>query len=193
MPDELTPEMLVAGYCHGIFPMADPDRGNEILWFRPNPRAILPLDRLHVPRNLRKLVRRGTFSLSDDRAFAEVMASCGARESTWISDEIVSAYTQLHRIGIAHSIEVWQEGQLVGGLYGVALGGAFFGESMFHRVTDASKVGLVHLVDRLREKGFVLLDVQYQTPHLSQFGVIEISAEEYEERLAAALALDVDW
>lgn len=193
MRDRLTPEMVVAGYSSGIFPMADPDEDDSIYWYRPDPRAILPLDGFHVSKNLLKRVRRGDFEVRSDFDFEGVMRACAARDETWISDEIVDVYTQLHHMGLAHSVECRQDGALVGGLYGVALGGAFFGESMFHRATDASKVALVHLVRRLTRRGFTLLDVQFSTPHLAQFGVVEISAHQYERLLADALTRSAVW
>lgn len=187
MPPELTPEMVIAGYARGVFPMASPDEDDAIHWYRPDPRAILPLERFHVPRNLRKTLRRGRYRVTRDEAFEDVIRACAERESTWISEAIIRTYEALHRAGYAHSVECWSGDRLVGGLYGVALGRAFFGESMFHRETDASKVALVHLVEHLRERGFMLLDVQYRTAHLAQFGVIEVSARSYERRLAEAL------
>lgn len=193
MPETLSPELLLSAYAQGVFPMADPDAGNAIYWYAPDPRAILPLDAFHISKNLRKLVRRGVFEVTTDRAFPDVMAACADRAETWISDEIIRAYTALHEHGFAHSVECWQGGALVGGLYGVALGGAFFGESMFHRARDASKVALVHLVERLRSGGFVLLDVQFTTPHLARFGVVEIPRTAYEARLAAALPVQGCW
>jgi len=185
----LTPELIVAAYCQGIFPMADEIDG-EIGWYSPDPRAIFPLDSFHVPRSLAKVIKRGVFEIRVDTAFEEVMRGCAAREETWISEEIIQAYTALHRSGLAHSVEAWYEGELAGGLYGVALGGAFMGESMFTRVTDASKVCLVKLVERLRERGFVLLDSQMPTEHLAKFGQIVIPRAEYLRRLARALRLD---
>lgn len=173
--------------------MADPDEDNRIYWFRPDPRAILPLESFHVPTNLARLVRKGVFEVRVDTAFNRVMRCCADRRSTWISDEIVRVYSLLHARGYAHSIECWRDGRLSGGLYGVVLGAAFFGESMFFRERDASKVALVHLVDRLRTGGFLLLDTQYATPHLEQFGVIEISAKEYEVRLRHALEVEARW
>ena len=189
---ELTPDLLIEAYRMGIFPMAD-DRVGALYWFRPDPRAVLPLDAFHVPQTLAKLVRRGPFTVTTDRAFARVIHACADRAATWISDEIIAAYTALHRQGHAHSIECWRGGRLAGGLYGVALGGAFFGESMFHRERDASKVALVHLVRCLRRGGYVLLDTQYVTPHLARFGVVEIPRAEYERRLARALAVPASW
>ena len=192
MTRPLTPEVVLYGYQQGIFPMADPHDG-AVYWYRPERRGILPLDGFHVPKNLARLVRRGTFDVTADAAFEAVMRACADRPSTWISAEIIDAYTALHRWGFAHSIECWQEGRLAGGLYGVALGGVFFGESMFHRVRDASKVALVHLVERLRHGRYVLLDTQYVTPHLQQFGAVEIEAAEYARRLAWALERKACW
>lgn len=189
----LTPQMALAGYEMGMFPMADPLEDDAVYWYAPDPRAVLPLDAFHVPKNLQKVVDRGTFDVASDRDFEAVIRACADRKSTWISEEIIRVYCALHEVGFAHSVECWREGSLVGGLYGVALGGAFFGESMFYRETDASKVALVHLVERLRRGGFTLLDTQYSTPHLEQFGAVEISRDEYEEKLADALRLKTDW
>ncbi len=184
----LTPEILVTAYANGIFPM---DVEGEIEWFSPDPRAVIELDAFHVSRNLARRYRSGRFEIRVNTAFGAVMRACADRpEGTWISPAIVSAYTRLHQLGLAHSIESWHEGRLVGGLYGVALGGAFFGESMFHCVTDASKVALVALVERLRQRGYCLLDVQFTTSHLRQFGVSEIPRSDYLARLQAALARD---
>lgn len=195
----LSPDLLLAAYQAGVFPMAD-DHG-EVGWYAPEERGVLPLDAVHVPKSLRRVVRQGRFEVRTDTAFAEVVAACAAsvpdRPETWISAEIARAYTALHALGFAHSVECWQDAgdgpALVGGLYGVALGGAFFGESMFHRATDASKVALVHLVERLRAGGFVLLDTQMTTPHLERFGVVEIPRAEYERRLAEALRVPARW
>lgn len=192
-PAMLTPELVVAAYQQGIFPMADPDAGDAVYWYAPDPRAVLPLDAFHVPRNLARLVRRGRFRVTRDQAFEAVLHACADRASTWISGEIARVYTALHRAGLAHSVECWEGARLAGGLYGVALGGAFFGESMFHRARDASKVALVGLVEHLRARGFRLLDTQYSTPHLAQFGVVEIPRAAYERRLCAALCLPVSW
>ena len=193
----LTPELLLTTYRLGLFPMADPDRGDEVYWMDPDPRGILPLDAFHVPKNLKKLLRRAPFEVTADRDFGAVMRACAepasGRESTWISEEIVAVYTAFHRRGAAHSVECRQEGRLVGGLYGVAIGGAFFGESMFSRVSEASKVALVHLVACLRRGGFALLDTQFVTPHLAQFGAVEIPRAAYKRRLADALAAPADW
>jgi leucyl/phenylalanyl-tRNA--protein transferase len=182
----LSPEILVSAYMQGVFPMAHED--GQIYWYRPDPRAILPLDeRFHVSRSLARTVRRDVFTMRYNTAFPRVIAACAARRSTWISDKIIRAYIQLHRLGFAHSVESWLNGKLVGGLYGVAVGGLFAGESMFHRERDASKVALVHLVERLRDGGFRLLDIQYMTDHLRRFGAIEVSDADYQERLARAI------
>ncbi len=193
MAQPLTPELLLYAYQQGVFPMADPDEDNAIYWYRPDPRAIIPLNVFRVSKNLAKTVRRGVFDVTYDQAFETVMRACANRDTTWISDEIVAVYTELHQMGCAHAVACWKDGELVGGLYGVALGGAFFGESMFHRVRDASKVALVHLVEHLRARGYVLLDIQFSTPHLEQFGCIEIPADDYEMRLQEALMLAVTW
>jgi leucyl/phenylalanyl-tRNA--protein transferase len=193
MSSRLTPDLLLRAYQAGVFPMADPGEDDAIYWYRPERRGILPLDAFYVPTNLEKLVRREVFEVTADRAFERVIRACADRPTTWISDEIIRAYTELHHLGHAHSVECWQDGDLAGGLYGVALGGAFFGESMFYRVSNASKVALVHLVRRLRERGFLLLDTQYTTPHLEQFGVQAVPRPSYERRLREALQADARW
>ncbi len=162
----------------------------EIGWFSPDPRGILPLDTFHVPSRLARSLRRDPFEIRIDHDFAHVMRECAARDDedgTWISEEIIECYVALHEAGHAHSVEAWRDGVLAGGLYGVHLGAAFFGESMFHRVTNASKAALVALVDRVRARGFTLLDTQWVTPHLMQFGAVEIPRDEYLVRLEAAL------
>src|SRR5713226_1587854 len=181
--------MVEEAYRNGIFPMADPDL-RLATWHRPRRRAILPLDSFHVSRSLQRRLRRGGFEVTFDQDFGGVMAGCAQRSPTWISEEFLTVYGAMHRAGKAHSVEVWVEGALAGGVYGVSLGGAFFAESKFHRVTDMSKVALVNLVGRLRERGFALLEVQYLTEHLAQFGVVEISHKEYMKRLKAALDLE---
>jgi len=183
----IAPELLLQGYRLGVFPMAMED--DSIEWFSPDPRAILPLEDFHVPHVLRRLLRRRVFKTTIDKAFSEVIAACAEREDTWINPEIIESYTRLHELGNAHSVEVWKEGRLAGGLYGVAVGGAFFGESMFHSVTDASKIALVALVEHLRARKFVLLDTQWLTPHLQQFGGIEISRNHYLRVLRSAVEL----
>jgi leucyl/phenylalanyl-tRNA--protein transferase len=185
--DMIAPDLLLQGYRLGVFPMAV--EGDQIEWFSPDPRAILPLDAFHVPHALRRLLRKKLFEITIDRAFAEVIAGCAKREDTWINREIIESYTLLHKLGHAHSVEAWKQGELAGGLYGVAVGAAFFGESMFHRVTDASKVALVALVEHLRARKFALLDTQWLTPHLKQFGGIEISRSQYLRLLRRAVDL----
>ena len=186
----LTPEGIELAYRHGIFPMAD-ERSGEVLWFRPDPRTVIPLDGFHVSRSLARTLRRGRFEVRVDTAFATVMRGCADRpEGSWISERFVEVYGALHRAGKAHSVEAWRDRRLVGGVYGLALGGAFMAESMFHRETDASKVALAALVGRLSERGFTVLDVQYMTPHLESLGAVEITRREYERRLERALALD---
>lgn len=188
----LTPDLLLRAYAIGIFPMAESRDAQEVHWIEPKFRGVLPLEGLHVPRSLRKRLRHGDFEVTCDRAFREVIAACAepapGRPETWINPVIERLYAALFERGFAHSVECWQGGQLVGGLYGVSLGAAFFGESMFSRATDASKVALVHLVLRLRKGGYGLLDTQFETPHLARFGVIEIPREEYRGRLAAAVS-----
>jgi leucyl/phenylalanyl-tRNA--protein transferase len=183
----IAPELLLQGYRLGVFPMAMED--DSIEWFSPDPRAILPLEDFHVPHVLRRLLRRRVLKTTIDKAFSEVIAACAEREDTWINPEIIESYTRLHELGNAHSVEAWKEGRLAGGLYGVAVGGAFFGESMFHSVTDASKIALVALVEHLRARKFVLLDTQWLTPHLQQFGGIEISRNHYLRVLRRAVEL----
>ena len=180
-------ELLLQGYRLGVFPMAMED--DSIQWFSPDPRAILPLEDFHVPHALRRLVRKKVFETTMDNAFSQVIEACAKREDTWINLEIIESYTRLHELGCAHSVEAWKEGTLAGGLYGVAVGGAFFGESMFHHVTDASKIALVTLVEHLRARKFALLDTQWLTPHLQQFGGIEISREHYLRLLRRAVEL----
>lgn len=192
----LSPEMLVAAYCQGIFPMAD-DQG-AIHWYDPHPRAIIPLESFHVPRRLARTMRNNNYAVRVDCAFAAVMQACAepapGRETTWISEQMVEAYTTLHQMGMAHSVEIWRDDTLVGGLYGVAIRGLFAGESMFNRERDASKIALVHLVERLRRGGFTLLDSQFLgSPHLLQFGMIEIPRQEYRRRLARALQIEPIW
>jgi leucyl/phenylalanyl-tRNA--protein transferase len=195
----LTPDLLLAAYRVGAFPMAD-DAGH-VAWYAPDPRGVLPLDGLHVSRSLAKTVRQRRFRVTADRAFETVVRACAApapgRETTWISEEVVQAYTALHRLGHAHSVECWTRGpdgeRFAGGVYGVSIGGAFFGESMVAVERDASKVALVWLVRRLRAGGYRLFDVQMVTPHTARLGAVEIPRAEYERRLAAALAASADW
>lgn len=194
---ELSAPLLLRAYAAGIFPMAESAESTELHWFDPERRGILPLDGFHVPRSLRKVVRQGRFEVRCDTDFRRVVECCAEmtddRPKTWINDDIVRLYTELHRAGFAHSVECWREGRLVGGLYGVSLGAAYFGESMFSRETDASKVALVHLVARLRAAGFTLLDTQFVTDHLARFGAIEIPRAEYRRRLNHALPMLTDF
>jgi len=187
---KITPDIVLKAYASGIFPMSDGRDEPEMFWLDPEKRGILPLDGFHLSRRLRRTVRREAFTIGVDTAFEHVMTACAApasgRWTTWINHEIQDLFTSLHHQGFAHSVEAWVGEELVGGLYGIALGAAFFGESMFSRRTDASKVALVHLVARLSQGSFVLLDTQFITDHLRQFGAIEISRAEYHSRLSAA-------
>jgi leucyl/phenylalanyl-tRNA--protein transferase len=183
----LDPRLLLQGYAAGIFPMADSRSAEELFWVEPRHRAILPLESFHVSRSLRRAIRSGRFEVSCDRDFAAVIAGCATREETWINRELEQALLALHASGHAHSIEVWREGRLVGGLYGVKLGRAFFGESMFSRVTDASKVALAWLVARLKVGNFTLLDCQFMTDHLASLGAVSVSREAYVALLSEAL------
>ena len=165
----------------------------EIHWFDPKRRGIFPLDQFHISRSLARRIRRGAYDARIDTAFAEVLRACADREETWINGEIFDLYIALHELGFAHSQEIWSEGKLIGGVYGVALGGAFFGESMFSRATDGSKLALAHLIAALRVAGFTLFDTQYLTPHLASLGAVEIPRAEYRRRLEAALSRDVEF
>jgi len=186
---KLTVEDAEAAYSAGVFPMYH-EEARVFTWHSPEPRAVLPLDAFHASRSLRKTIRKRGYQLTFDRAFREVMEGCAEGRPVWIGPRFYTVYGELHQEGKAHSVEVWLDGKLVGGTYGVHLGGAFFAESKFHRATDASKVALAALVGRLRENGFLLLDVQYMTPHLAQFGVQEVSRATYLQLLAAALEKD---
>jgi leucyl/phenylalanyl-tRNA---protein transferase len=188
----LTPDLLLCAYASGLFPMANDRYDPTIHWIDPKRRGILPLAHFHQPKSVRKAVRRGRFEIRVDSAFAQVIEACAEvrpeRPRTWLNDELIALYQALHRRGYAHSVESWTAGQLVGGLYGVSLGAAFFGESMFSRVRDASKVALVALVERLVAGGYRLLDTQFVTDHLRQFGAIEMAREQYHRELRRALA-----
>ncbi|HXS39139.1 MAG TPA: leucyl/phenylalanyl-tRNA--protein transferase [Stellaceae bacterium] len=190
----LTPELLLRAYAAGIFPMAESAEDPELFWVDPVRRGILPLDAFHVPRRLKRSIRGTRLEITCDEDFAGVMRGCAEptpdRPQTWINHQILGVYTALHQRGFAHSVEARLEGALVGGLYGVAIGGAFFGESMFSRVADASKIALAHLVARLRQGGFRLLDTQFVTEHLQRFGAVEISRARYRRLLAEALAAE---
>ena len=186
-PDEavIPPDLLLEAYRSGLFPMAM--ENGEMGWFSPDPRGIIPIKEFHIPHGLKKTLKNCPFEIRYNTAFSAVMEGCAARDSTWISGMIHRSYVQLHELGFAYSVETWQEGVLQGGLYGVSLGGAFFGESMFSRVPNASKVALAHLVQRLDQRGYTLLDTQWVTEHLTQFGAHEISRATYLKRLAKAL------
>jgi leucyl/phenylalanyl-tRNA--protein transferase len=194
---ELTPEVLLKAYACGIFPMAESADDPTLYWIEPEQRGILPLEGFHVPGRLARTVRADRFTVWCNRNFDAVIAGCAdprpSRGRTWINERIRGLYRGLHQRGHCHSVEVYEAGALVGGLYGVSLGAAFFGESMFHRSTDASKVALVHLVARLRAGGFALLDTQFVTEHLKQFGAIEISRRQYHKRLATAVTQSADF
>ncbi|NQV45829.1 MAG: leucyl/phenylalanyl-tRNA--protein transferase [Rhodospirillales bacterium] len=188
---KLTAELVLRAYAAGIFPMAESHDDPTVFWVDPRVRGVLPLETFHVPRSLRKIIRRGDFDVRCDTAFADVVELCaetnGERQETWINEEIRRAYIELHQRGFAHSVECWRDGVLVGGLYGVSLGCAFFGESMFSREANASKVALAHLVARLRMANYRLLDTQFVTEHLRQFGAVEIPCRIYLERLEEAI------
>ena len=193
---KITKELLLSAYMQGIFPMAESADADDVFWVDPDERGIFPLDKFHVPRKLARKIRSEPFDVRINTAFREIMHKCAQptqnidRQNTWINKMILTRYTELHELGYAHSIECWQDDKLVGGLYGVSLNGAFCGESMFHDVSDASKVALVYLVARLKVGGYSLLDTQFLTDHLSQFGAIEISRDEYRKRLKEALSRD---
>lgn len=187
----ITPQVLLKAYSVGLFPMAEDASDPTLYWVEPEMRGIIPLDGFHVPRSLAKVVRQGRFHITVNAAFGAVMRACAdpaaGRGKTWINRTILELYAELHRMGHAHSVEAWDDDQIVGGLYGVSLGRAFFGESMFARKRDASKVCLVHLVERLKARGFVLLDTQFTTDHLKRFGAIDVPRSDYEQMLAEAL------
>jgi leucyl/phenylalanyl-tRNA--protein transferase len=183
----IDPELLLRAYSIGVFPMSDSRDAGDVFWVEPRRRAVLPLDGFHLSRSLRKTIRSGRFEMTADAAFGEVVRLCAEREETWINAEIEASYLELHRLGRAHSVEAWQGGRLVGGLYGVRLGAAFFGESMFSAERDASKVALAWLVARLKVGGFTLLDCQFMTEHLASLGAVEIDQKDYLVSLSAAL------
>lgn len=188
---DITPDLLLKAYAYGVFPMAKSRDDSDIFWVQPKLRGVLPLSDFHVSHSLRKRLRQGTFTATVDQAFNAVMAGCAqatdTRADTWINDRIIQLFDELHHAGAAHSVEIWKDGELAGGLYGLAMGSAFFGESMFSRTTDASKVALCHLVAILKHGGFTLLDTQFITDHLKRFGTIEISQQDYLSQLSAAL------
>ena len=194
---KITPDIVLSAYAQGLFPMAERRDDPELYWVSPEQRGIIPLESFHVPHRLARTVRSGLFTVTANRAFVRVMRACAqprpGHEESWINDEILRLYTALHASRHAHSVECWLGEELLGGLYGVSLGGAFFGESMFSTRRDASKVALVHLVSKLKAGGFTLLDTQFLTPHLAQFGTLEIPRLVYLEKLQAALAVNAVW
>jgi leucyl/phenylalanyl-tRNA---protein transferase len=193
----ITPQILLQAYAAGVFPMAESAGDPALYWVEPEERGIIPLDGFHISRSLRKRVKHQTYEIRIDAAFNQVIAECAAksdsRKETWINKRIISLYSQLHKMGCAHSVESWLDGELVGGLYGIRIGSAFFGESMFSRATDASKVALVHLIARLKFGGFTLLDAQFVNPHLLQFGSLAIKKADYHKLLEPALEKDADF
>lgn len=192
---EISPELLLSAYAEGIFPMAEDRKDPTLFWVDPELRGILPFETFHVPRRLQKTIRQEPYELRIDTAFRDVMINCAessqGRSSTWISDRIIDLYSNLHTLGYAHSVECWKEDRLVGGLYGVSIGRAFFGESMFSKATDASKIALVYLVARLHYGGYKLLDTQFVTEHLRQFGAVEIPRTDYKEILETAVHSEI--
>ncbi|HEV7292796.1 MAG TPA: leucyl/phenylalanyl-tRNA--protein transferase [Devosia sp.] len=194
---EITPELIIRAYRAGIFPMAEDASDEGLFWVSPERRGIIPLNAFRLSTSLRKAIRKSGFAVKVDTDFDAIIEGCATvgedRHSTWINGTIRSVYGELFRRGVAHTVEVWDGSDLVGGLYGLAIGGAFFGESMFHRATNSSKMALAHLVDRLNAGGFMLLDTQFITPHLASLGGIDIPREQYEERLAEALLIEGDW
>ncbi len=193
----ITPQVLLQAYAAGVFPMAESASDPALYWVEPEERGIIPLDAFHISRSLRKRVKQQSYEIRIDAAFNQVIAECAARSAsrkeTWINKRIISLYSQLHKMGCAHSVESWLDGELVGGLYGIRIGAAFFGESMFSRATDASKVALVHLIARLKHGGFTLLDAQFVNPHLLQFGSLAIKKADYHKLLEPALEKDADF
>lgn len=188
----LETELLLGAYAHGYFPMPEP-KTDEIRWYFPDPRAVIPLKTFHTSSSLLKKIKKGVFKFTLDQDFVGVMRGCAARKETWINDEFIRAYSELFRLGFAHSVEIWQESKLVGGVYGVSIGAAFFAESKFHKETDASKVALYYLVQELNQRGFSLLEVQFLTPHLKSLGAQEIPSEKYLVHLKKAIAQKQKW
>ncbi|UJW86287.1 leucyl/phenylalanyl-tRNA--protein transferase [Devosia sp. SL43] len=194
---EITPELIIRAYRAGIFPMSEDAEDEDLFWVSPEMRGIIPLDGFRLSTSLRKAIRKSGFTVKVDTDFEAIIDGCAqpdqGRETTWINRTIRNVYGELFQRGVAHTVEVWDGAELVGGLYGLAIGGAFFGESMFHRRTNASKMAMAHLVERLNAGGFVLLDTQFVTDHLASLGGVEIPRSDYEERLAAALLVNGDW
>jgi leucyl/phenylalanyl-tRNA--protein transferase len=188
-PAELTPEIVLFAYSQGCFPMPD-EKAEKISWYRPDPRAIIPLDGFHVGRTLKRVLKKNDFTVCSDTQFERVMRACAAREETWITEDFIRVYCELHALGCAHSLEIFRDQELVGGIYGVTLGGAFFAESMFHSASDMSKVALFYLIEHLRQRNFILLECQFLTPHLKSLGAQEISDHNYITLLHEALELE---
>jgi leucyl/phenylalanyl-tRNA--protein transferase len=186
----ISPQILLDAYAVGLFPMAD-HRSGKLAWYSPDPRAVIPLDGFHVPRSLRRLAKKNIYRVTMNADFHRVIRGCALRRETWISPEIIESYTALHTMGFAHSIECWEKTRLAGGLYGVSINGAFFGESMFSELPESSKIALVYLVTHLRNRGFTLLDTQFLNPHVEMFGATEIPRSEYIVRLKNALKVPV--
>jgi len=193
MRSDITPELLLRAYAAGIFPMSEGRDAPEVFWVDPEKRGVFPIGELHLSKSLRKALRRQDFDIRVNHAFDHVVASCADRDETWINEEIQSLYSMLHLAGYAHSLEVWRDNSLIGGVYGVAINGAFFGESMFSNATNGSKIALVYLMDRLVAGGYQLFDTQFITPHLSSIGAIEIPRDTYRNQLAAALDVSADF
>jgi len=191
--DEITPDLLLRAYANGVFPMAQGAESSEIFWVDPERRGIFPLADFHISRSLRRVIRKQSFQITTNQDFSGVVTGCADHEETWINAEIFSLYTQLHQMGHAHSLEVWDGPELVGGVYGVVLGGAFFGESMFSRRTNASKIALAYLISRLRFGGFTLFDTQFLTDHLASLGAVEISHAKYHRFLDKALKIRAEF
>lgn len=191
--DDLTVDLVLSAYRQGVFPMAHPEEDDAIYWHRPEMRAILPLEQFHISRSLRTTIRRRPYTVTSNLSFDRVIRACADRAETWISKELIDLYFTLHRKGFGHSIEVWSGDSLAGGLYGVAIGGAFFGESMFHRLPDAGNIALAAVANHIRQRGFTLFDIQFTTPHLVRFGAIEIPRAVFERKLEAALTLEASW
>ncbi len=192
-PDEITPELLLRAYANGVFPMAEGADSSEVFWVDPERRGVFRLEDFHISRSLRRKIRRQPFQITTDRDFTAVVRGCADHEETWINAEIFDLYSQLHDMNCAHSLEVWDGADLVGGVYGVVLGGAFFGESMFSRRSDASKIALAYLMSRLRFGGFTLFDTQFLTDHLASLGAVEISHGKYHRELTKALKIRADF
>ncbi|WP_428545622.1 leucyl/phenylalanyl-tRNA--protein transferase [Profundibacter sp.] len=193
MPNPITAETLLHAYASGVFPMAESREDDELFWVDPHFRGIFELDNFHISRSLARHIRQEPFQIRTNTAFMPVVHACADRTETWINAKLLELNEQLHLMGFAHSLEIWEGNELVGGVYGLAIGGAFFGESMFSRRTNASKIALAYLIHRLRSGGFTLFDTQFITPHLASLGAIEIPRDDYRERLESALSLDADF